>query len=145
LNIMLDMRLLGTWRSDARRTAKEIRARRDIPEQHKRKLSGLFGKLLLRYTRTQCHSTFAGRTERLPYRVVAKDASSVAVVGPDLLTGEPRISHITFDGSHFWVNVGNGTIREFFKRVRPPNKALQPTSRARGKATLRLRGRAARG
>jgi len=35
---MYDPRLIGTWRSDARRTSHEIAARRDIPAAKKSKL-----------------------------------------------------------------------------------------------------------
>jgi hypothetical protein len=51
--------------------------------------------------------------------VVAKDSSSVAIVTYDRLLEAEMISHLHFDGSHFWTGVGTGLFREFFKRVRP--------------------------
>ena len=77
---MYDSRLVGTWKSDARRTAGEIAARRDIAASRKVRLRRLFGKLVVRYTKTRCYATLNGRTEVCRYSVVAKDQSSVAVV-----------------------------------------------------------------
>ena len=53
---MKDSRLIGTWKSDGRKTAKEIAARRDIPASKKVKLRHFFGKLELRYTESRCYS-----------------------------------------------------------------------------------------
>ena len=123
---MIDSRLLGVWRSDARRTRLELAARRDILARSRPSLVRLFGKIELTFTRTRCHSTFDGSTLSAAYRVLAKDASSVATIGED-----GTISHIHFERSGFWINVGNGKFREFFKKVVPPNKRLQPTAARR--------------
>ena len=56
-----DSRLLGTWRSDRRRTAEEIEARSDIPKTKKAALSAMFGHLTVLYTRTRCYSTSRAR------------------------------------------------------------------------------------
>jgi hypothetical protein len=116
---MRDSRLLGVWRSDARRTLRDLRARRDISPKSQRAIGGLFGKLELRFTNTRCYSTLDGSTSSAPYVVVAKDSSSVATVSRNSLLGEDIISHIHFDGSRFWINVGSGLFREFFKRIEP--------------------------
>ena len=113
---MQDSRIWGTWRSDAGRAAREIAAWRDIPAQRKKKLAKLFGKLELRYTRTHCYATLNGQTEVLRYKVVAKDNASVAIVSDGPLGGAPVITHIHFEGRCFWINIGNGRLREFFKR-----------------------------
>src|SRR5262245_15157509 len=66
---MQDARLLGTWRSDKRRTRLEILARRDIRGGKGRtRLIDIFGKLTLRYTRTRCYSTFEGSIDVRPLR-----------------------------------------------------------------------------
>jgi hypothetical protein len=117
---LYDTRLLGRWRSDARRTGQDLAARRDISATQKRWLRGLFGRLELRYTRNRCYATLDGRTEGFPYSVVAKDSSSVAVVSYDAQLEGATISHLHFDGSHMWVAVGTGMFREFFKRVQEP-------------------------
>jgi hypothetical protein len=53
---MKDSRLIGTWRSDGRKTANEIAVRCDIPASKKLKLRRFFGRLELRYTESRCYS-----------------------------------------------------------------------------------------
>jgi hypothetical protein len=128
---MHDPRLTGTWRSDKRRTTREILARRDIPGGKRRTtLLNVFGKLTLRYTRTRCYSTFDGSTDVRPLKVVAKDASSVVVIGSGPLGDQDVIYHIHFEGPersptppYYWVSLGG--FREYFRRVR----ARRPTTR----------------
>jgi hypothetical protein len=110
---MHDSRLMGIWKSDAKRTAREIAARRDIPASKKRKLRSLFGKLELRYTRTHCHSLYDGNRTINRYVAVARDSSSVAIVSFNSISG-PQIFHIHFEGKHYWICLGK--IREHFKR-----------------------------
>lgn len=114
---MRDMRLLGSWRSDAGRTGREIEARKDIPPLRAEKLKKLFGKLEVRFTSTRCYSQLDGFTEVRRYQVLAKDDGSVAILGTDVPNGKPTISHIHFEGKHFWITIGNGRLREFFKRI----------------------------
>src|SRR5687767_14714140 len=68
---LTDRRLLGTWRSDGRRTGAEIAARRDIKNSNKKRLRSLFGKLVLRYTKTRCYATLNGETRISRYMVAA--------------------------------------------------------------------------
>ena len=114
---MLDTRLLGTWKSDKRRTAREVVARKDFKPNRKAKLLSLFGKLELRYTRTHCHSRFDG--EKLSsgnYHVVAKNSESVVVVTTNPISGDV-ISHLHFEGPNlYWVSVA-GRFREYFRRI----------------------------
>jgi hypothetical protein len=119
-----DNRLLGRWRSDAERTTAEIEARGDIPIKGKATLSPMFGKLELRYGRWRSYSTFEGRTSRGWYRVVARDADSVAIVASSTIGGESMppmkvhiIQHIHFEGDFYWVTLGSSNVREFFRRV----------------------------
>lgn len=109
---MYDTRLLGRWRSNAPRTRREIAARRDISRKTAAKLGSLFGRLELRFTRSRCYITLDEYTEVSRYLVVAKDASSVVTVA----NGE--ISHFHFERHGFWIGVGDGRIREFFRRIR---------------------------
>jgi hypothetical protein len=109
---MLDTRILGQWRSDAARTVRELKARADIPAASKRGLSRLFGRLELRFTKTRCYSTLNGHIETALYRVVAKDGSSLAIVS------QGKITHIHFEGTRFWILVGTGKFREYFRRVK---------------------------
>ena len=114
---MYDPRLIGTWRSDARRTSHEIAARRDIPAAKKSKLRRLFGKLELRYTRTHCRSQLGTFVRLSPYTVVAKDAFSVALVSVSPVSGK-QICHIHFERDYYWVCLDSGRMREFFKRIK---------------------------
>jgi len=113
---MNDSRLIGTWRSDARKAAIELVARRDIPALKKKKLLSLFGKLELRYTPTCCYSSLNGQVSMNRYSVVAKDSSSVALLVSNPTAGK-QIVHIHFEGSYYWTILGSGRMREFFKRV----------------------------
>jgi hypothetical protein len=135
---MHDSRLIGVWRSDARRTRRDLHARRDISVKAQRAIDGILGRLELRYTRTRCYSTLDGNTFSAPYVVVAKDSSSVAIVSPDVL-GEDAISHLHFEGSMFWIHVGSGMFREFFKRIEPVTEVRQPSLPRRGDSSGRRR------
>jgi len=115
---MKDSRLIGMWKSDGRKTAKEIAARRDIPTSKKRKLLRFFGKLELRYTQTRCYSRLGDYVSVNRYTVAAKDAWSVALVVCNPIAGK-QIVHIHFEGDRYWITLGSGRMREFFKRVSP--------------------------
>jgi hypothetical protein len=129
---MFDSRLVGTWRSDAHKTTRDIAARRDLKsvknKKHKKLLS-LFGKLELRYTRTHCHSCLGTHKTVRPYSVVAKDEDTVALVSIQPLVGK-QISHLHFEGEYYWIYLGSGGLREFFKRVpiKPRRSARRTTT-----------------
>jgi hypothetical protein len=113
---MYDSRLIGSWRSDAHKTSREIAARQDITAAKKKKLLRFFGKLELRYTPTRCYSSLNGQISVNRYSVVAKDSSSVALLVSNPTVGK-KIVHIHFAGSHYWIVLGSGRMREFFKRM----------------------------
>jgi hypothetical protein len=115
---MKDSRLIGTWRSDGRKTAKEIAARRDLPASKKVKLRRFFGKLEVRYTQSRCYSRLGDYVSVNRYTVVAKDAWSTALVVVNPVAGK-QIVHIHFEGDRYWITLGSGRMREFFKRVSP--------------------------
>jgi hypothetical protein len=118
---MKDSRLIGTWKSDGRKTAKEIAARRDISASKKVKLRCFFGKLELRYTETRCYLRLGDYVSVNRYIVVAKDRWSAAVLAFNPIAGK-QIVHIHFEGDHYWITLGSGRMREFFKRVSPKKK-----------------------
>jgi len=130
-NMTYEPRLIGTWRSDRRRTGKDIAARRDIPAAKRPKLLAIFGQLTLRYTRTRCYSTFHGSKDVLPYRVLASNSDSVVLAGPGpLFEHDESIHHIHFGElgprpRYYWVCLGS--FREFFRTIAPPNNELQRT------------------
>jgi|ERR1700674_347821 len=123
-----DYRLIGTWRSDARKTALDIAVRRDISAKKKKKLLSIFGKLELRYTPTHCYSSYEGTTSANRYKVVAKDSSSVALVVENPIMGE-HIVHIHFEGAYYWILLGSGRMREFFKRIDSRQKRTKTKDR----------------
>jgi hypothetical protein len=67
-----------------------------------------------RFTKSSCHTTLKDYTDKTPYVVVARDATSVAIVSRNTIT------HIHFEDGWFWVFVGTGKFREYFRRVGPP-------------------------
>src|SRR5262245_9689037 len=109
---MVDTRILGRWRSDAARTRRDLHARADLSAHSKRALLKLFGRLELRFTRSRCYSTLNGHTIEIPYEIVAKDTDSLALVS------EGKIIHIHFEGTRFWILVGAGKFREYFRRMK---------------------------
>jgi hypothetical protein len=104
---MKDSRLIGTWKSDGRKTAKEIAARRDIPANKKAKLRRLFGKLELRHTATHCYARLGDYLSVNRYTVVAKDKRSAALIVFNPLEGK-RLVQIRFAGDHYWIILGSG-------------------------------------
>jgi hypothetical protein len=115
---MRDPRLLGTWRSDGTRTARDIEARKDIAPRHQRTLAALFGQLVLRYTPTRCYATLGETTTVSRYAVVGKNADEVLVVSHDETgTRGDGLQHIHFEGDSYWIALG--PFREFFRRVEP--------------------------
>jgi len=122
---MYDTRLIGTWRSDRRRTEQDIAARRDISAAQRRRIVPIFGHLVLRYTRVRCYSTFHGDRDVRSYRVLAKTADSVVIESVSRRFKEegPSVYHIRFEElgptpSRYWI--GLGSFREFFRRVKVP-------------------------
>jgi hypothetical protein len=112
---MYEPRLIGTWRSERKKTAGEIDARADIPRSKKSKLKNLIGKVELRYTRNRCHAKLGDDIRPMRFSIVARDESSVAIVTVDPILGR-EIVHIHFEDEYYWVCLGN--IREYFKRVK---------------------------
>jgi hypothetical protein len=110
-----DRRLLGMWKSDRRRTFEHFVPRPDATPDAVRKLRALFGKLVVRWTRTMCYSQFDGHESSDPYEVVASDSKSVVIRSVDSLSNENRLTQIHFEGRHYWICLGG--MREFFKRI----------------------------
>lgn len=106
----------------------------------KKRLQSLFGKLEVTYTRTQVISGLRYRQweQASRYMVVATDEASVVIVrfgklhiknpgnyDPENLKWaetffppKAYISHIHFDKNHYWISLGTGRNREFFRKIR---------------------------
>lgn len=117
---MNDKRLIGKWKSDARRNRKEIRLRCDVvPDKANReRFAGIFGHLVIDYTGRTLTTDFHGHRTRHQYRVLAKDSESVVIESFDELLGQPRIRQLFFVGNYYWRSVGDGRLREWFRRIR---------------------------
>lgn len=135
-----DRRLLGTWKSDRVRTFKEWSWIKKLSPQKQARFKTFFGKLEITYTRTKVISCLRYRKweQASRYQVVASDETSVAIVqfgklqiknrrrydpenlkfAESLFPAEPRISHIHFDKTHYWISLGTGRNREFFRKIR---------------------------
>jgi hypothetical protein len=135
----MDKRLLGTWKSDKRRTFQEWSWTKRLTPQKRNRFKAIFGKLEVTYTRTKVISTLRHRKweQARRYSVVAADETSVAVVqfgkmeiknrrkydavnleiAEELFGSKPKIEHIHFDKKHFWISLGNGRNREFFRKI----------------------------
>lgn len=111
----LDRRLLGTWRSDRRRTFRHYKPGPRSTVEGQRKFKSIFGKLIVRWTARRCHfefdeTRFKGSRWSRPYDVVASDETSVIVRSDGVL------SQLHFEGDCYWIAVG-GVLCEFFRRV----------------------------
>jgi hypothetical protein len=111
----IDRRLLGTWKSDRRRTFKDHVFKPGVSAQAMHKLKALFGKLTIWWGHRRFRTEMDGVKSSGEYEVIARDASSVVVRYVDTLLGE-RIQQIHFEGKHYWIHV-HGNLREFFRRV----------------------------
>jgi hypothetical protein len=134
-----DKRLLGTWRSDKRRTIEEWVYRKKLVPAKRKQFESIFGKLRVKYTRGRVYLSLPHRDwERSQrYIVVAHDETSVAIVkyGPlrikdrwkynteilkleeEMFGVHPKITHIHFDKQRYWISLGNGRNREFFWKI----------------------------
>lgn len=99
-----------------------------------------FGNLEINYTRTKIIMILRYRKweQARGYEVLASDESSVAIVQfgkmeiknrkkydseylklvEKMFPSKPVIQHIHFDKKHYWIALGNGRNREFFKKIR---------------------------
>jgi hypothetical protein len=128
-SISYDKRLIGTWRSDRRRTMREwVYARPGTPKR-RRQTADIFGHLTLRFTKSRLYSEFRGHRDVQDYEIVAADSDSVAIVHWDRLLEERRIQHIHFEGEHYWITLGRN--REWFRKQGTANKTVQRTGASR--------------
>jgi hypothetical protein len=134
-----DVRLLGTWRTDKKRTFVEWNWRKGISPKKRARVKSLFGNLEVTYTRTKVISVLRHRNWETSrhYKVLGLDESSVAIsVFGELKVkrpsnywaeglrivkeahSKPAIKIIHFDKKNYWVSIGNGKNREFFRKIR---------------------------
>jgi hypothetical protein len=133
----VDHRLIGSWKSDAKRTIDEWRWGKRIPKERRNAFLKIFGKLEITYGRRWIHIRLNTWQTSQRYRLLASDETGVAIMtygqlkiqkqrqySPDELGGirelasKPAIQHIHFDNAGYWISFGFN--REFFKRLKPP-------------------------
>jgi hypothetical protein len=109
----IDRRLLGTWKSDRRRTFEHYKSGPKSTPQTLRKFRSIFGKLTVRWTGRRSYGELAGSRFSTSYEVVASDETSVVVRFAD----SKVLSHIHFEGDYYWVAC-YGMLCEYFKRIK---------------------------
>jgi hypothetical protein len=118
----IDKRLLGTWKSDRRKTFQDFVWAANGTDEGRRKFKALFGHLIIRYTRQTIYSRMRD-TDLDPclYEVLGSDSNSVAILntGESFFHESPWIEHIHFERDrYYWVSLPIGSHnREWFKRV----------------------------
>ena len=117
--------LIGTWRSDQRRTLQTFHKYHCMRGVKKRRVAGLFGRLVVRYTHKYIYDKLPNFEDRACYDVVAEDANTIVirihthklkkqvhrVIAEDLeALFEPRLEQIHFVRSkgrqYYWVGCG---------------------------------------
>jgi hypothetical protein len=112
---LADRRLLGTWRSDRRKTFRHFVPGPGATPAGVRKLRGLFGRLAVRWTAARYHLSLDGTWQSAPYEVLGRDAESVVVRYYDPRTREWRLQQLRFEGRYYWLWAWG--LREYFRRV----------------------------
>jgi len=111
-----DRRLIGTWKSDRRRTFRNWKWSSTATPKRIRFLKSLFGKLIIRWTRTRYYAELDGYRSVEKYDVVARDDDSVVIRARDW-TGEQKLTQIHFEGED-WYWVPAGVFQEWFRRIK---------------------------
>jgi len=128
--------LLGTWKSDRRRTLATWHRYHLLRGPRKKQFASIFGKLTLRYTRHRVDYVLNKVRWSAPYEVMAHDADSVVlrIHSEDLWSpadpmiadiiktlAQPRITylHVTRYRGHDYHWIGCGIFCECFRRQEP--------------------------
>jgi hypothetical protein len=119
--------LIGTWRSDRRRTLAQWVYPKRLAAERRATFEAIFGRLLVKFTRSRHSTIYDGHEKSVPYRVIW---SQEGPTFPQLVVvygrgKNERAQHIFFDSPNSYY-VQGGKCAEFFKRV-PPNKSLERT------------------
>jgi hypothetical protein len=110
-----DRRLLGTWKSDRRKTFRHYVPHPDAKPEGLRKFRAIFGKLVVRWTQLRCHTEYDGSRSSEPYEFIASDSESVVVRCFHELSNSYRLYQLHFDEQYYWIWAYG--IREYFRRV----------------------------
>jgi hypothetical protein len=138
----LHKKLLGTWKSDKRKTLKTYKPYDSFPLSKRRRVAAIFGKLELRFTPKFCFVTIGGETTRDRYDVIGEDADSIVLrtysdefkkrVDPVILEGledffAPRLQHLHFETErgqdYYWIGIR--VLVEWFKKKHPTSRVSE--------------------
>lgn len=127
--------LMGSWKSDKRRTLEYCHKYHVLPRARKRRFGALFGKLELRYTRNYVYHNLRGFRYKARYDVVSEDSEGIVirihrdelrkkfdpVIAADLeVFFTPKLELIRFrrrrGRQYYWI--GLGTFCEWFRKQR---------------------------
>jgi hypothetical protein len=116
-----DKRLLGTWKSDRRRTFQHWKPSPGCSASSDQKFKALFGKMIVTWKRGTMLSGFDGDPPNTrPYEVVARDSESVVIRYRDLvseyLDAEDHLCQIHFVEDYYWIALGSG-LCEYFRKI----------------------------
>jgi hypothetical protein len=112
-----DARLLGTWKSDRRKTFKTFRPKPGASPAAIKRLKAMFGKLIIRWGKGNYFTELDGHRDSFKYEVVAREMDSVVIRVQDSLLCQPQIRLITFEGDYYYISLG-AHMSEYFRRVR---------------------------
>ena len=115
--------LVGTWRSDKRRTVEGWGKYPPEPAAFRKLFVPDLGKMTVTYGRKRSHTKFRAVSYSGPYRVVWQSDDAAFVVRGDKKEGETGqlVNFKTPD--LYWVHCGR--FLEYFSRVKKPNNALK--------------------
>ena len=134
-----DPRLLGSWKSDLRRTFRDWNWKSNTSPKKRDRLKSLFGKSMVTFTQTKTILNLPHRDWQTSrhYSILGIDETSVAIMefgeleiknkhkywteGVKMVKefcSKPVIKHIHFENDYYWLSIGTGKNREFFKRLK---------------------------
>ncbi len=113
-----DRRLLGTWKSDRRKTFLHYKPLKHFAPERFRKFRSLFGQMIIHWERGKFTITLKEMTNTTAYQVVAHDDCSVVIQSYDDLFDRESIKQIHFEGEdYYWIALDGGYLCEWFRRV----------------------------
>lgn len=119
--LKFDRRLIGTWKSDRRRTFQNLKPPSNASPQRlkgRKRFKAFFGKLVIRWGRGTMYTELNGYRDSVKYQIIARDSKSIVVQFRSALFDEMEFQQIHFDGDdHYWVGIGGG-LMECFTRVK---------------------------
>lgn len=129
---LIDGRLLGRWKSDRRRTFRDVALKRGSPEA-RRRFMALFGKLIVTWRPTTVIDELNGQIWKGEYEIIAKDELGVVVrTYDDIFTGGDRHWRIEFEEGGYYRVMGGASVIEYFRKLDDPAAPRKTKKRNHG-------------